>query len=214
VPVDHPRVGELRAWTERFARERRRRLDDDAAALLLDVIGRDLLVLASEIDKLAAAVPEGRSITAADVARVSAAAREHGNFEMVDALGARDAAAATRLLRQSLDEGGQPIAIVGAIAASLKPLLAGAELLARGRSIADAERMVGIAPYQRRAFQLGLRAYRAPELRRALIRLVDLDLALKTGAGEPRALLEDWVLRLCLGPRPSAARGHPRVAPA
>ena len=198
IAVDHPRVADLRGWAERFARERGRRLDDDAVALLIETVGRDLMVLASEVDKLAAAVTEGRAITATDVRRVAAAAREHGNFEMVDALCARDASGAVRLLRHALDEGAQPIAIVGAIAASLRPLLAGAELLRRGRGAAEAERVVGVAPYQRRGFQHGLRAYAAVELRRALTRLVDLDVALKTGAGEPRALLEDWVLRLCL----------------
>ena len=206
IAVDHPRGADLRGWAERFARARGRRLDDDAAALLIETVGRDLMVLASEVDKLAAAVPEGRAIAAADVHRIVAAAREHGNFEMVDALCARDAGAAVRLLRHALDEGAQPIAIVGAIAASLRPLLAGADLLRRGRGAADAERVLGVAPYQRRGFQQGLRAYAAGELRRALVRLVDLDVALKTGAGEPRALLEDWVLRLSLRRARAGAR--------
>jgi DNA polymerase-3 subunit delta len=201
IPVDHPRAGELRDWAARLARERGRRLEEEACELLLDCVGRDLLVLASELDKLAAAVPETRAITVADVLRVTAAGREHGSFEMTDALWARAAAAATRLLAQTLDEGTQPIALVGAIAASLKPILAGAELVAQGRRVDEAERAVGLNPYQRRAFQQGVRAYRARELRGALIRLADLDVAIKTGAGDARARLEEWVIRLCLGGR-------------
>jgi DNA polymerase-3 subunit delta len=198
VPVDHPRAGEMGEWVERFARERGRRLDDDARALLLECVGRDLLVLASEIDKLAAAVPGERAINGADVLRVSAPGREHGTFETTDAVCARDAARASRLLGQALDEGAQPIAVIGALAATLKPILAGAELVARGRRPEEIERAIGLNPYQRRAVQQGLRAYRAGELRRALLRLAEIDLAIKTGTGDGRAMLEDWLLRLCV----------------
>jgi DNA polymerase-3 subunit delta len=204
VPVDHPRPGELPAFADRLARERGRRLDADARALLVESVGADLAVLAGELDKLAAAVPESRAIGIADVARVTAAARAHGNFEVADAVCARDAAGATRLLAQTLDEGAQPIALVGALASSLRPVLAGAELVARGQGPEQAARALGVAPYQRRAFLRGVQAYRPRELRRALGRLAEIDVASKTGAGDARALLEEWVLRVCL--RRRAAR--------
>jgi DNA polymerase-3 subunit delta len=199
VPVDHPRASEMRGWADGLARERRRRLEDEARELLIDGVGRDLLLLATELDKLVAAVPESRPIAAADVERVTVAGREHGNFEVVGALCARDLAAALRLLARSLDQGAQPIALIGALGSSLKTLLAGAELVVRGRSVDAAERELGLTFYQRRTFQRGVRAYRAVELRRALGRLAALDLAVKTGAGDPRPLLEEWALGFCLG---------------
>jgi len=200
VAVDHPRPGEMAAFADRFAAERGRALDPDARDLLLEGIGRDLLLLGSELDKLAAGVPEGRPIAAADVARIAAAGREHGNFEVTDAICARDGAGAVRRLAQSLDEGAHPIALVGALASVLKPVLAGAELVARGRRADEAARTLGLAPFQRASFERAVRAYRPAEIRRALERLADVDLASKTG-GDGRALLEDWVLTLCAGPR-------------
>jgi DNA polymerase-3 subunit delta len=155
LPVDHPRASEMRGFADQFARERERELATDARELLLECVGRDLLLLASELDKLAAAV-SARVVSADDVRRVSAPGREHGNFEVADAFCARDAAAATRLLACALDEGAQPIALVGALAASLKPLVAGAELVARGRSVEEALRELAIAPYQRIACQRGV----------------------------------------------------------
>ncbi len=207
VPVDHPRQGEMRQWADAFAKERGRRLDDDARDLLVDCTGRDLLLLASELDKLAAAVPPGRPITLEDVTRVTAAGREHGNFEITDALCIRDGAAAMRALALALDEGAAPIAIIGAIAAILKTVLAGADLVARGRSIDDAQRELAVHPYQRRTLQTALRAHRAPVLRRAMVRLAEIDLAAKSGMGEPRAMLEEWVLDLCAPRKRGAGRG-------
>jgi DNA polymerase-3 subunit delta len=205
VPVDHPRQSEMRGFAEEFARERRLRLAEDARELLLECVGRDLLLLASELDKLAAAVPAERPIGAEDVRRVVAPGREHGNFEVTDAVCARDAEAATRLLGHALDEGAQPIAIIGALAASLKPVVAGAELVARGRSVDDALRELNVPPYQRWACQRGLRAYRASELRAAYARLADIDLLSKSG-GDARALLERWVLRVTVGRGRTAGR--------
>ncbi len=198
VPVDHPRHGEMAEWADRLARERGRRLSEDGRGRLLECVGRDLLVLASEIDKLVAAVPAERTIGAEDVLRVSAPGREHGTFEMTDAVCARDPARASRLLAHALDEGAQPIALIGALAATLRPILAGADLMARGRRLEDAERAVGVNPYQRRAFQQGVRAYGTRELRRAMVHLADIDLAIKTGTGDGRALLEEWLLRVCV----------------
>ncbi len=215
VAVDHPRTGEMTQWADRFAKDRGRRLDDDARALLLECIGRDLLLLASELDKLVAAVPAERAIGAADVLRVTAPGREHGTFEMTDAVCARDAAGASRLLAQALDEGAQPIAVIGALAAALKPILAGAEFVARGRRPEEAERAIGLNPYQRRAVQQGMRAYRVGELRRALMRLADIDVAIKTGTGDGRTMLEEWVVRVVVrrgGDRRATATPAPRRA--
>jgi DNA polymerase-3 subunit delta len=197
LPVDHPRPGEMPAIADRMASDRGRRLDPDARDLLLDGVGRDLLLLASELDKLAAAVPEGRNVSAADVGRVSAAGREHGNFEFTDAVCARDAATATRRLGQALDEGAHPIAVIGALAAVLKPVLAGAEMVARGRRVDEAAGAIGLNPYQRTAFDRAVRAYAPGEIRRALLRLAEIDVAGKSG-GDGRALLEEWVLSLCV----------------
>ncbi len=209
VPVDHPRTSEMRSFADGFARERGRALTEEARELLLECVGRDLLLLASELDKLAVAVSAERSIAVDDVRRVSAPGREHGNFEVADALCARDAEAAMRLLACALDEGAQPIAVIGAIAASLKPVVAGAELVARGRGVDEALREIAVAPYQRFACQRALRAYRPAELRRAYARLADLDLASKSGS-DARPLLEHWVLDLCLGNRRAAGQ---RVSP-
>jgi DNA polymerase III subunit delta len=205
IPVDHPRQSEMRAFADEFARERACRLADDARELLLECVGRDLLLLASELDKLAAGVDGERPITAEDVRRVTAPGREHGNFEVTDAVCARDAEAATRLLGCALDEGAQPIAVIGALAASLKPVVAGAELVARGRSVDEALRELNVPPYQRWACQRGLRAYRASELRAAYARLADIDLLSKSGS-DARALLERWVLSVCLGRGRTTAR--------
>jgi DNA polymerase III delta subunit len=87
--------------------------------------------------------------------------------------------------------------------------VAGAELVARGRSVEEALRELAIAPYQRIACQRGLRAYRPAELRRAFSELADIDLASKTG-GDGRALLELWMIRVCGGgSRARGAAGQP-----
>lgn len=200
VPVDHPRPNEMPGIADQFARERGRRLDDQARALVVDCVGTDLLVLAHELDKLAAAVPAGRAILVEDVRRVTVAARAHGNFEAADAICARDGARATALLAETLDEGTAPIALIGAFAASLKSLLAATDLVARGRTPDAALRQIQANPYQRRTLERGLHAYRPRELQRGLMRLAEIDVASKSGAVDPRALLEEWVLGLC---RPS-----------
>ena len=77
------------------------------------------------------------------------------------------------------------------------------------------QRAIGLNPYQRRAVQQGMRAYRVGELRRALIRLADIDVAIKTGTGDGRTMLEEWLVRVVVrrgGDRRATATPAPRRA--
>jgi DNA polymerase III, delta subunit len=62
-----PFANRMPGWAQRLARERGARLSEEAAQLLADLVGPDLLALAGEIDKLVAFVFPGTDIDAAAV---------------------------------------------------------------------------------------------------------------------------------------------------
>ena len=101
--------------------------------------------------------------------------------------------------------GAAPIAIIGALAASLKPLVAGAELVARGRSVDEALRELAVAPYQR--VRVPARATRLSPARSCVAPTASSPTSISRAraAATARALLELWTLRVCVGAPIAAA---------
>ncbi|MCM1440669.1 MAG: DNA polymerase III subunit delta [Roseburia sp.] len=69
-----------------------------ALEMLCDFVGTDLSRLYNEVDKLATLLPQGARVTPEVVERNIGVSREFNTFELVDAIAARDAAKAFRIL--------------------------------------------------------------------------------------------------------------------
>src|SRR5215831_294147 len=81
VPVLRPSGGQLTAWLRQRARSEGFTLDEDAAALLLDLCGDDLTQLRGEVEKAAlAGGPDSRHIGVAEVRAVVGEHRLHNIF--------------------------------------------------------------------------------------------------------------------------------------
>ncbi len=88
-------------------------LEEDAAQLLIALVGDDPAALAGEMGKAAlAGGPENRRVGAAEVRAVVGEHRSHEVFELTRAVERRDAAAALHLLERLLASGEEPLRIL------------------------------------------------------------------------------------------------------
>lgn len=74
-----------------YIRDRGLRADDKALDMLHDFIGADLSKLYAEVDKLASILDAGAMVTPEAVERYVGVSREFNNYELVEALAAKDA---------------------------------------------------------------------------------------------------------------------------
>lgn len=81
-----------------YAREKGLTTDQKATVMLAEYIGTDLSRLYNEIDKLATILGKGAAITPEAVERNIGISKEYNSFELVDALAAKDAARAFRII--------------------------------------------------------------------------------------------------------------------
>lgn len=81
-----------------YAREKGLNTDQKATVMLAEYIGTDLSRLYNEIDKLATILGKGAAITPEAVERNIGISKEYNSFELVDALAAKDAARAFRII--------------------------------------------------------------------------------------------------------------------
>lgn len=195
-----PFANQIPGWVQRFARERGVRLNEEAVHLLSDLIGPNLLVLATEIDKLVAFVFPGTEISADTVTACAGNLHKHSAFDLADALGQRDKQKALGLLRQVLVDEREALPVLHALMSHFRRLWQVKELLDSRTPEEQIERAVGLRGLRLRALIGQSQSYTAADLRRLLRRAAALDLTLKSTRISPPALFDALILDVCTRP--------------
>jgi DNA polymerase III subunit delta len=113
--VELARVDEADAlrWIAAESDQNQVRFDTDAARELADALGSDMMLIASEWNKLVLFAGGKRHVTLGDVETMVLAAKQRSLYELTDAISARDTARALKLLHGLLNasDGGEDSAI-------------------------------------------------------------------------------------------------------
>jgi DNA polymerase III subunit delta len=162
------------------------RVEPEACRRLADLVGDDLYELAGEVDKLATWA-RGDEVTEPDVDALVAPRAEAPPWALTDAWGARDVGGVLGAAERMLDRTGDPPSrtiprLVGSLTNHLRRARAAHRLEAQGLSPADAAGRLGMKPYPAQKLYGQIRNYSSAELDAALIRLAQLDHALKGGS--------------------------------
>lgn len=175
--------------------------DRDACRMLVELVGEDLHALELEVDKLAHWAG-GDTVTASDVEALVAPSAETPPWGLTDAWGRRDVGAVLSAAENMLDRSGDSrsgvlLRLAGTMSSHVGLVRACQRFEAEGLSPqAAADRLKKRSAYPvQKAYEQG-RNFSAEELAQAIVRLAELDHALKGGsrlAGElelERALVD------------------------
>ena len=154
----------------------------DAVRLLADLVGNDLWALSSEIEKLLA-YGQGRPISRDDVKLLVSHCREESIFGLVDAILEGQAGQAQRSLSRLLDAGDSPLTVLAMTTRQLR-LTVCAKAAGPESDRAELGHKLGLQGFPLDKTLRQARASTWPRLRMAYRRLVETDLAIKTGKCE------------------------------
>src|SRR4051812_34508832 len=143
-----PRPQDVGRWCTARAKEAHdKKLDAEAAGWLVELVGPELGLLDQELAKLAAYAGDRPAITRADVDKLVGRSRAAETFKIFDAIGEGRPADALGILGRLLDQGEDPLAVLGAFSWQLRRLARAARLVRAGRSMAEAAEAVGFQPW-------------------------------------------------------------------
>jgi len=188
---------ELTRWVAERARVRNVRLDPAAAQRLIEFVGGDGRAIVNELEKLACYVGRGGRVTTAEVDLLVQDGQEQNLFAFIDDLSARRLGAALRGARQLLEDGQAPTYIMFMVARQVRILLGVRELSAQRRRPDDIAAELGQRPFVVRKAMEQVRGFDAGALELLHDRLLELDLATKTGRIQPEVALELFVAEAC-----------------
>lgn len=187
---------ELATWAKSRLRELKAETDDRSLHQIIALVGSDVRTLSNELQKLAtAALPSGL-ITMEMIDTLVGRSRVLSNFELTDYLIARNRRRAVQTLQRLLDDGAEPVMLIGLIAGNFHRLSLAKELMARGAAKEEVFRLVAMPYSKREEFLATARRTEAGQLVRSIERIAAADLALKTSLATPRMQLELLVCEL------------------
>jgi DNA polymerase-3 subunit delta len=187
---------ELAVWAKSRLRELKAETDERSLHQLIALVGPDVRTLSNELEKLAtAALPSGR-ITMELIDTLVGRSRTLSNFELTDHLVARNRRRALQTLQRLLDDGAEPVMLIGLIAGNFHRLALAKELMARGAAKEEVFRLVAMPYSKREEFLATARRTEPGALARSIERIAAADLAIKTSQATPRLQLELLVCEL------------------
>lgn len=189
-----PQGAKLEDWVIRRARTQKRRISPEAAHMLVESLGDDLRMLASEIDKLGTYVGADGEIRAEDVQALTPVARQSKVFDLTDALARRDTSTALALLHELLANGESPLGIVALTAFQTRSLMQVKLLSDRGMPIHQIASVAGLAPFVVEKSLRLARRFTVAQLEAAHRTLLEIDTSLKRSRMTPELALDLLVL--------------------
>jgi len=186
---------EAKSWAKTRLKELKVTADDQVLSELIRLVGTDVQTLANELEKLASAAADSGRITMPVVDELIGRSRELSNFELGDHLLAGNRKRALETLHRLLEDGAEPVMLVGLIAGNYHRLALGKHLMARGGR-EEVFRNISLPPFKRDSYISTLQRSTAARIARGIQLIAAVDLAIKTSQATPRLQLEMLVCEL------------------
>ena len=196
VALEAPRGRRLAGWVRERGRRYGLRVDDSGAWALLDSVGDGLRDLDNALRQLQNLSASDHDVRADDVRVAFPRLSDQRIYSLTDAVGDRRADQAIPALRRLLDQGEEPLVLLGALAGHVRRMLVARRYTRSGpQSVADA---LGLPRWRAERLYKQANHYRDEELAGAIGLLAEADLELKSGAGDEaaKAALETAVIRI------------------
>jgi DNA polymerase-3 subunit delta len=188
---------ELRRWIQRRVVEEGGSISPGAVDLLIKLVGSNLWIMKSEINKLVL-FTSGRRIEEDDVRRIVSYAQEANVFAMVDAILEFKAGIAEQSLHQLLERGAPPAYLLVMLLRQVEMIVRAKELRSQGEPEAEIRDKLGLTSeftLRKTLEQAG--GYSLQRLKEAYHKLLETDLSIKTGKYGGELALNILIAELC-----------------
>ena len=188
---------EVGAWAAHEAKDRGHKMSEDATATLVAMLGADLSAVDDALERISLSVGPGQPIDVAAVEASVARLRVSTIWELVDAISARDARAATTALGSIIASREPGLRVLAMITRQIRIVAKMRDKLAEGLGPQDAAMAAGAPPFKGRELAASAKRFSRDDLAHAFGALANADRALKGSKVPEGVTLSELVLALC-----------------
>jgi DNA polymerase-3 subunit delta len=212
ISVTAPKPWEMSASLVQLAAKRHaKKLTQEAADLLVQLIGDDWAQVCNELDKLVLFVDQERVVSADHVEQLAGHNRVFGAFDVIDGLTRGETGRAIQQLRAMFDQNkAAEYTVVGAFAFHVRRLFQAKALLAKGANPAAVAKELHLFWKVKDSFMAQVQRLSLEQIASLLATLAEIDYQVKTGQARTEVAIERLVLTMGGMVRPQAAGPGPR----
>ena len=183
-------------WVRRQLEQAHVRADGGVAERLVELVGDDAFALQAEVEKLAAWAGED-TVGVREAEQLVAPSSEMPGWALADAWGARDIAAALAACEAQLEQEDEPYIIAYRLAEHVRKVRAVQALVDEDVSVGEIARRLGLKQFPARKQSGQARNFAPAELGQAVVRMAELDHAVKGGTRlDPTLELERTIIEV------------------
>jgi DNA polymerase III subunit delta len=194
-----PQEAVLLNWLKIRAKPLGYNLSSEAARKMLNSVGAKPGVLAKELEKVMTYAGKESKITESIVAEVVGEIKIENAFLLTEALKEKKAEKALLLLKNQLDQGEDPIKILGLIAWQFRTLWEVKHYQAQKYGVQKIAKQMSAKPFLVEKAMQYTKNFNQSKLREGMKHLYEADRELKTSGKDPQGVLETLLLRICSG---------------
>ncbi len=190
VEFDELNNFDLLKWTTDELKKNDVTADQRTLDYLISLTGSNISRLTNEIEKLSTAVLPDKIITNELIDSLVPNSREISNFDLTDSLIAKNKSKTFQILNKILDDGAEPLMLLGLIANNFRRISLAKELMASGAGTKEVFRLIKMPPNKHDNFLVTARRIEKEKLTKIMRRISETDLAIKTSKGTPQMQIE------------------------
>jgi DNA polymerase-3 subunit delta len=188
--------GELIKWVKDKLVELKTTADEKALRHIIGLVGNDLRKLTLELEKLSiASLPES-IITYELVESLVPNSREISNFDLADYLLAKNKTRSLQVLKKILDDGAEPLMLLGLLFYNFHRLFLAKEMMIEGIERTEVSRVMRLPYNKQQNFLETARRTDREKFKWILKRIAETDQAIKTSIATPRLQIEMLICEL------------------
>ncbi len=188
--------GPLTQWIEKKVKDAGGNITSEAANLLAKLVGSNLWIMSSEIEKLVL-FAKGKPIQESDVMSLVSDARETTVFALIDAIFEGNAETAEGLLQKLLESGEAPPYLLFMLARQLQLIVRIQDMRKHRKSRDEMRGKLGIADFAYQKTSEQADCYSFDRIKKIYLKVLETDIAIKTGKYGGELALNILVAELC-----------------
>ena len=196
VVCEAPKENMLAKWVSDRAKTKGYTMTINAARALINRVGARPGILAQELDKTLIYSGKKKAVSEKDVQEVVGETRLENIFSLTDALKNKNSHKALQILQNQLDNGEEPIKIMGTIAWQFRVIWEVKHYQQKNIPSGQIAKAMGANPFVVEKALQHTKKFSTQQLRLSYLQLVQADRSLKSSTHNPLAIMQTLILGL------------------
>jgi DNA polymerase-3 subunit delta len=176
-------------WLINIAEEKEKKLSEENAQMLVDIVGENRNMLEDQLEKICIYLNEKKEITLESIQKVSSELKQFSIFDLQNAIGLKDKAKALSVANNLLDNGAEPTFIISMLTRYFTGLAKITELESKNTPVQEAARIVGTHHFYYPNYVKARKLFPDEKLVEVFRALLKADVSVKTTTSDDKTII-------------------------